>query len=446
MKRLTSLVVLLIFILLVFCPAYCKELSIKFIAQGKAGGWPGNMNCGQACLVMAKSYFFGEDPSVEDILNINQYLGKNEKGGKGSSSSELVRSAENLFDLRARRSKSNWESIKEEIDQGRPVIVAVTAKFLKSRKYQYPGAHFVLATGYTDTHVIVNDPGTHQGVNFQYSLQEFRQASKAQDNEVVFFDIAVTKIVKEPLTVKWTQPENGATDVSTFQPQIIIVFNKSLVEFVKDTDKIITITPQPLVPSEQTIPALRPKIAIDYDLAEIRIENYNFLPGTHYKIIINKNLRAKDGSILKEPFVLEFTTAAKKNSYPRYDFLSRLLDFGVPKCKIIPCRGYQKVDGQPGEVIPLGKTNIFYPGEKVTIIFQLENLEYSYPCDIWIKTYHPDGNITSRNITITSGEPFLKELLPKNIKQRGTWKIEIYLKGKGDRDYQLKDSVQFKVL
>jgi hypothetical protein len=76
-------------------------------------------------------------------------------------------------------------NLKNQIDNGLPVVAAVTAGYLSNRGYKYKGGHFVVVIGYTDTQIICNDPGTRNGFQKYYSNEDFLKAFTALNGAVV---------------------------------------------------------------------------------------------------------------------------------------------------------------------------------------------------------------------------------------------------------------------
>lgn len=192
--RKPNIILVLFLVLMSGLSTFCEELQVKFLAQGQAGGWNHNMNCGQTTLVMAVHYFLGGSPTAQEVLEINQTLGKNATGGSGSSFSELVQIASSKYGISAQASKTSdiIQVIKSEIDQDRPVILAVKARYLSSRKYSYAGSHFILAVGYDDNHIIANEPGSSSGDHFAYTNKEIVAACNAEGSQVILFDAQVS--------------------------------------------------------------------------------------------------------------------------------------------------------------------------------------------------------------------------------------------------------------
>ena len=154
------------------------SLPVKFLAQGS-----GNNNCGPVSLVMAASYVKGDDPTPDQVKQVNAFLGVSDQQFK--SSEHLVRAGQNVFGLTL--TKYHWDlaDVVGELSAGRPLIVAVLASRLSNRGYNYSGDHFLVAIGYDDDHILCNDPGTRNGAARPYLRAEFDQAMKGEGGVVV---------------------------------------------------------------------------------------------------------------------------------------------------------------------------------------------------------------------------------------------------------------------
>ncbi|MBM4028940.1 MAG: hypothetical protein FJ280_26620, partial [Planctomycetes bacterium] len=131
-----------------------RTLSVMFGPQVPPGSWSLTMSCGPASLNMACAYLWNAVLNqVVYIRRINQFLGKSDIDNclpGGSSTSDLERAGRAVNNCPNTYRASGWtlQRIRQEIDAGRPVVVAVWAGRLPNRGYGYAGGHFVLVVGY----------------------------------------------------------------------------------------------------------------------------------------------------------------------------------------------------------------------------------------------------------------------------------------------------------
>ena len=168
-------------------------IDVPFKAQVPPGTWSETKNCGQASSLMVFSYHDGNIPTEQGIKDIDDWL-YGEYGdpvdnynGYYTTTTKLEKLAQDYAAFPDSYKTSGWtlNQLNQEIDAGNPVVVAVVASHLSNRGYTYAGGHFVVAKGYTDTHIICNDPGTSNGNGKYYLNSEFLAAMNAQSGSVV---------------------------------------------------------------------------------------------------------------------------------------------------------------------------------------------------------------------------------------------------------------------
>ena len=153
-------------------------LPVEFLAQG-----PGNNNCGPATLVMAGCYVKGQEPTAAMVVEVNGSLSVTDQDDK--SAEQLITAGQKVFGLALQ--KHHWDllDVKNQVEAGGPVIVAVKASLLPNRGYPYQGDHFVLVIGFGGEQIICNDPGAKEGERKQYAASDFDQAMKSEGGVVV---------------------------------------------------------------------------------------------------------------------------------------------------------------------------------------------------------------------------------------------------------------------
>ncbi len=169
------------------------NLDVPFKAQVPPGEWGKTQNCGQASSLMVFCYYLGTVPDADGIKDIDDWLNEkygdptNNYNGSPTTTAQLSALGSGYAGLSQTYAASDWglDRLKEEIEAGHPVIVALVAGHLSNRGYAWAGGHFVVAKGCTATEIICNDPGTSQGHNKKYKNEEFEAAMEAQGGSVV---------------------------------------------------------------------------------------------------------------------------------------------------------------------------------------------------------------------------------------------------------------------
>jgi uncharacterized protein YvpB len=181
-----------------------KKLSVAFLQQSPPGDMSNTKNCGQTSVLMVMSFYKGVSPTVQGIKDIDDWLYQkyrdpvNNYNGSVTTVDKLLVVAKEKGGFSNSYRTSGWglTELKQQIDQGHPVITAVTSGYLSNRGYNYAGGHFVVVKGYTSTQMIVNDPGTQWGADKYYSNQDFTKAFNAQGGAAV---VVVGGSVTQPL-------------------------------------------------------------------------------------------------------------------------------------------------------------------------------------------------------------------------------------------------------
>ncbi|MCK5413244.1 MAG: C39 family peptidase [Candidatus Pacebacteria bacterium] len=170
--------------------AYSNPLDVPFKSQVPPGTWSETKNCGQTSSLMIYSFYDETIPTEQGIKDIDDWLfekyGSSQaiNGYSGSNTNTVILEtlAKEYGGFSDSYKASGWtiEKVKQEIDAGHPVIVAVTGAPLGQ---SYDG-HFLVVKGYTDTGIITNDPGRTNGV-ITYSNKQFLNAMSSQGGAVV---------------------------------------------------------------------------------------------------------------------------------------------------------------------------------------------------------------------------------------------------------------------
>lgn len=190
--RITTLAVIAIVLLTGLAGAFSNPLGVPFIPQVPPGTWSETKNCGQTSSLMAYSFYDETTPTVQGIKDIDTWLNSrfgdpiNNWNGAYQTTTKLETLAKEyggkygVFPYSYKASGWTVARVKQEIDAGHPVIVAVTGAPLG----QSYGGHFLVVKGYTSTGIITNDPGRTNGV-LTYTNTQFANAMSSQGGAVV---------------------------------------------------------------------------------------------------------------------------------------------------------------------------------------------------------------------------------------------------------------------
>lgn len=140
-------------------------------------------DCGPSCVLMVLEYYNKRGDLTVDKLSAETTLVARDNG---LTPGQLVSlGAKHGLKLRVQFDTTEAQ-IKNEIDNGRPVIALIAYRFILGRLDQRdnkPGSdgHFVVVVGYDDTHFVIDDPDnwapfTEKGHNFLAPVTELMQA------------------------------------------------------------------------------------------------------------------------------------------------------------------------------------------------------------------------------------------------------------------------------
>ena len=139
---------------------HANPLSVPYDCQLDNPGGEGWRECFSSSCAMAAMYW-------GVIKHQNEYHAQRPKFGDSTDASAQIRTLQS-FGLEARFVQvGSVEKLKAQIDRGRPAPVG----FLHHGPVSAPsgGGHYILAIGYTDTHLIAHDPyGSLDTVNGGY--------------------------------------------------------------------------------------------------------------------------------------------------------------------------------------------------------------------------------------------------------------------------------------
>lgn len=161
-------------------------IEMPFLVQAPFANWdPAHEEaCEEASILMVSHYLDktgieNQDQGEKEILDLVSF--ETEKGyGPSVTLEELAKIAETklgLKNLRIVREVSK-EKIKEEIANGKPVIIPAAGKILPNPNFRNggPNYHMLVVKGYNSDYFITNDPGTKKGEGFKYKFDDLLNA------------------------------------------------------------------------------------------------------------------------------------------------------------------------------------------------------------------------------------------------------------------------------
>ncbi|MGA2323057.1 MAG: C39 family peptidase, partial [Sedimentisphaerales bacterium] len=168
-------------------------LSVPFTSQVPPGTWQETKNCGQTSALMVFCYYNSTIPDEQGIKSIDDWLyikygdPINNYNGSDADTTKIEALAKEYGGFPNSYKATSWDitRLKQEIDNGHPIIVAIIASYLSNRGYAWAGGHFVVVKGYDEGDIICNDPGTGSGESKYYLNEEFANALAAQNGSVV---------------------------------------------------------------------------------------------------------------------------------------------------------------------------------------------------------------------------------------------------------------------
>jgi len=156
-------------------------LDVPFLPQVPPGTWPRTRSCGQASAAMMRAYYHGEVPTPDDIIRANHWLNDTYGVALNGGNSDYT----NVFMMRkwlesegvpARVGLGNLATLKNLLREGKPVLLAAYSDMNPSGGAK----HAMVAIGYDESHIYVNDPGKLSGKHNTYSKERVMSAWGAQ--------------------------------------------------------------------------------------------------------------------------------------------------------------------------------------------------------------------------------------------------------------------------
>lgn len=162
-------------------------LSVPFVVQAPHANWeqPYQDACEESSIIMLHAYYQGDtrrkmpadeaDQWIRDLVEVEkEILGYH----RDTSLADMARIINDFFPFEARVVNApTLESVKVEVDNGRPVVLPVWGRYLTSNPhFSAPGPtyHTILIIGYDDARqqFITHESGTRHGAKFRYGYKE----------------------------------------------------------------------------------------------------------------------------------------------------------------------------------------------------------------------------------------------------------------------------------
>lgn len=212
-----------------FVFAQPKILDVPFSSQAPYQDWsqPWYDACEEAVIMMIDYYYnnktLNKEIARDEILRI--FERKNARFGEtlDESTERMVWMIEDMYNWTARQVKNpSIDDIKNEIDNGRPVIIPAYGRGLGNIYFKTPGPvyHVFIISGYDDSarEFITNEPGTYRGLHYRYSYETVMNALHdwRHDRNIE---------LGEKIAIFTTPPVNSLLIKTPFNPKVYYVFN-----------------------------------------------------------------------------------------------------------------------------------------------------------------------------------------------------------------------------
>ncbi len=171
------------------------NLAVPFTPQAPTANWDEfhQDTCEEASLLMVHRFYEGDGEGVlpvddveEELRRIADFQDVLFGANKDSTAMQMGIVAEQLYGYSRVQvlDDPTADDIKRIVASGYPVIVPAAGRELGNPYFTPPGPnyHMLVVRGYTDTHFIVNDPGTRRGENYRYPIEGFMRAIRDWDS------------------------------------------------------------------------------------------------------------------------------------------------------------------------------------------------------------------------------------------------------------------------
>ena len=214
-------------------------------------------DCGPATVAMVLEYYHKRGTLTADQLAAETPLRQSDTG---LMPIELVKLLARHGVSSHVRTGVTLDQIRKEIDALRPVICLIEYRYILGRLDRDPSGHFVLAEGYDDTHIVMDDPDywvpyTSRGHNYLAPVTEFQRAIDFYGGQCVF--------VEESMTLT-DQIKEFANQITAAADQIKVLADE------------IASTPVPPTPTSDPLPGTQ-KTGVVITVVNVRDEMWNVI-------------------------------------------------------------------------------------------------------------------------------------------------------------------------
>lgn len=159
--------------------------SVPFQTQAPFANWDElhDEACEEASVILVEYYLKGKslaaDTMDEQILQMVDWQIKNWGGHHDITAAKTLELAQNFYGLKGRViQNANLGTLKKQIAAGHPVIVPAAGRLLGNPNFRGEGPpyHMVVAIGYDENNIIVQDVGTRNGDHYVYNQKIFDNA------------------------------------------------------------------------------------------------------------------------------------------------------------------------------------------------------------------------------------------------------------------------------
>lgn len=166
------------------------SLKMEFTSQAPEGNWgePWYNDCEEVSIVMVDSFYnnrkLTREVAKKEILRIIDIKEKAYGPSLDENAEEMVDLINNYLNWKAWIVENpTINQIKEQIDNGHPVLLPADGRKLDNRYYTTTEYHVFVISGYDDDKktFIVQDAGTYHGKDYQYSYATVQNAMHDYD-------------------------------------------------------------------------------------------------------------------------------------------------------------------------------------------------------------------------------------------------------------------------
>lgn len=155
------------------------NINVPFTSQAPGGDWnyPFNHTCEEASVLMVHYYLAGisvgaVEETKKDLLNMVAFEDKKYGFSNDTTVEETATFVRDYYKYKVTVVYNiTADQIKEELEEGNPVVVPTAGQLLNNPNFTPPGPvyHMLVVKGYSNGMFITNDPGTRNGADYKYS-------------------------------------------------------------------------------------------------------------------------------------------------------------------------------------------------------------------------------------------------------------------------------------